>query len=114
VLVAEDSNIQATSVIADIAGKSFPETAVVVAYKPAPRAATPSWSTSAPVGAGRMLFFQYRLCDGAVGGDVAARAVLADLVRWAAQPRPVLSRARITKEDGRRLTFYTSSFEAGR
>ncbi|MDQ3979702.1 MAG: hypothetical protein M3314_09135 [Actinomycetota bacterium] len=114
VLVAEDSNIQATSVLADIAGKSFPETAVVVAYKPAPRAATGTILGSAPVGAGRMIFCQYRLCDGAVGGDVAARAVLADLVRWAAQPRPVLSRERITKEDGRHLTFYTSSFEAGR
>ena len=114
VLVAEDSNIQATSVVGRIDGRPFPETAVVVAYKPAPRAATGTIVGSHPVGSGRLVFCQYRLCAGAVAGDVAARAVLADLVRWAAQPRPVLRKERIAKEDGRCLTFYTTTPETAR
>ena len=114
VLVAEDSNIQATSVIGVVDGRPFPDTVVVVAYKPAPRAATGTVLGSHAVGAGRMIVCQYRLCAGAAAGDVVARAVLADLLRWAAEPRPVLERERIIKDDGRSLTFYTSSLQTGR
>jgi hypothetical protein len=109
VLVAEDSNIQATSAIVQIDGRPFPETAVVVAYKPVPNAVTGTILGSHPALGGRLVFCQYRLCAGGAAGDVVARAVLADLVRWAAQPSRVMAKETIRKEDGRRLTFYTWS-----
>lgn len=58
------------------------------------------------VGAGRVVVCQFRLCDGAAKGDPAARALLADIVRWAAVPRPLLERETIVKDDRRELTYY--------
>ncbi len=39
--------------------------------------------------------------------DAAALALLADLVRWAADPRPEMTTERVAKEDGRNLTYYS-------
>ncbi len=106
VLVAEDSTIQARSVIVTMGSEAFPDTPVVIAYKPVPGAITGTVVGAQQVGAGRFVFCQYRLGDRAAKGDPAARALLADAVRWAAVPRPLLERQSITKEDGRSLTFY--------
>jgi hypothetical protein len=114
VLVAEDSNIQATSAIVQLDGRSFPDTPVVVAYKPVPNPVTGTILGSHAALGGRLVFCQYRLCAGAAAGDVVARAVLADLVRWVASPRAVMDKETISKDDGRRLTFYTWSEQAAR
>ena len=86
-LVAEDSTIQARSVVVAIDDKPFPEQPAVIAYKPEPRAITGTVVGSHPVGTGRIVFCQYRLAERAAAGDAAAQALLGDLVRWAASAR---------------------------
>ncbi len=114
VLVAEDSTIQATTVVASIAGERFPDTPVVIAYKPVPGAITGTIVGSHPVGAGQLIVCQYRLCERVLRGDAAARALLADLLRWASVPRPVLHRQARPMADGRSSTSYTWTVEAAR
>lgn len=111
VLVAEDSTIQATSAILQIDGNPFPDVAVVIAYKPVPDAVTGTVVGSHGVGAGRLVFCQYRLVEAANQGDAAARAVLADLLQWAARARPAMAREQMVEPDGRALTLY--SWEEG-
>jgi hypothetical protein len=107
VLVAEDSTIHARTVIGRVEGQPFPDTPVVIAYKPVPGAITGTVIGSHSVGAGRLVFCQYRLARRAAAGDAAARAILADLVRWIARPRPVLQKHVSVKDDGRALISYT-------
>ena len=107
VLVAEDSTVQARSVMARIGDAPFPDTPVVIAFKPVPGAMTGTVVGSHAVGAGRLVFCQYRLCDQAAKGDAAARALLADLVRWAGKPRSVLSVEEAALPDGRRVARYS-------
>ncbi len=114
VLVAEDSTIQASSVVSSIGGQPFPDTPVVIAYKPVPNAMTGTVLGSHGVGAGRLVFCQYRLASGAASGDSAACALLADVVRWAAVPRPVIESDVVIKDDGRRLYNYCWLDEAAR
>ena len=106
VLVAEDSTVQATSVVGGVAGAAFPDTPVVIAFKPVPGALTGTIVGAVDAGGGRLVLCQYRLVDRAAEGDVAARALLADLLRWAALPRPVMDARRGTKADGRATTTY--------
>ena len=114
VLVAEDSTVQASSVVSSIGGRAFPDTPVVIAYKPVPNAMTGTVLGSHAVGTGRLVFCQYRLAAGAASGDAAACGLLADLVRWAAAPRPVIERDVVTKDDGRHLYNYYWRDEAAR
>lgn len=107
VLVAEDSTVQARSVVARIAEGAFPDTPVVIAYKPVPGAMTGTVVGSHAVGSGRLVFCQYRLCDQAAKGDAAARALLADLVRWASSPRRVLEVEESKLDGGRRVARYS-------
>lgn len=109
VLVAEDSTIQSVSVFGSVDGRPFPDIPVVLAYKPVPGAMTGTIVGSHAVGAGRLVLCQYRLCERAVAGDAAACALLGDLVRWAAVPRPTLQAERSRKDDGRAITSYTWS-----
>ncbi|HWG99928.1 MAG TPA: glycoside hydrolase family 2 TIM barrel-domain containing protein [Pilimelia sp.] len=110
-LVGEDSAVQAVNVVAGIAGAVFPDEPVVVAYKPLPGAVTGTVVGAHRVGPGRLVFCQYRLVGQVGQGDAAARALLADLVRWAADPPPALVADRGTKADGRAVTYY--SYRAG-
>ncbi len=147
ILVAEDATIQARSVVTRIGGEAFPDTPLVVAYKPAPephpgqhphrpapartrtrtstrsrtRTRTPAPGTvlgtvvgSHPVGPGRLVFCQYRLCAAAAKGDVAARAMLADLIRWASQPRPTLIAEATHLGDGRQVARYSHTATVAR
>jgi hypothetical protein len=107
VLVAEDSTVQARSVVTGIGDGAFPDTPVVIAYKPVPGAMTGTVVGSHQVGPGRLVFCQYRLCERAAKGDAAARALLADLVRWAARPRPLLAVQERRLGDGRRVARYS-------
>jgi hypothetical protein len=107
VLVAEDSTIQAQSIVVRLGGESWPDVPEVIAYKPAPNAVTGRIVGSHRVGHGRLVVCQYRLVEPALRGDAAALAVLSDLVRWAADPRPRLTRERAVKDDGRALSYYT-------
>ena len=107
VLVAEDSTIQARSVITKFDGDDWPSRPVVIAYKPAPRQLAGAVVGAHAVGGGRLIFCQYRLEQRLAAGDAAARALFADLTRWAASPRPPLVRETRTKPDGRALTFYS-------
>jgi hypothetical protein len=111
VLVAEDSTIQATSIVVRLGGEAWPDVPEVIAYKPAPNAVTGRIVGSHRVGLGRLIVCQYRLVAPALAGDVAARAVLGDIVAWAADPPPRFTRDRVFKDDGRAVTFY--SWEAG-
>ena len=114
VLVAEDSTVQAASVVSSVGGRPFPDTPVIIAYKPVPGAMTGTVVGSHGVGGGRLVFCQYRLAVRAAAGDAAACSLLADLVRWAAAPRPVIERDDLVKDDGRRLYNYSWLDEAAR
>lgn len=107
VLVAEDSTIQARSVVSQIAGAPFPDTPLVIAYKPVPGAMTGTVVGATTVGSGRLVFCQYRVCDRATRRDGAARVLLADLLGWACVPRPALERREMAMPDGRRAAAYT-------
>ena len=106
VLVAEDSTIQATSIVVRLGGEAWPDVPEVIAYKPAPNSVAGRIVGSHRVGTGRLIVCQYRLVERALRGDAAACAVLADLVAWAADPQPRMTRERVTKDDGRSVTFY--------
>jgi hypothetical protein len=106
VLVAEDSTVQARSVVTRVAGEAFPDVPVVIAYKPVPGAMTGTIVGSHAVGPGRLVFCQYRLCGAAAKGDAAALAILADLIGWAAAPRRQLTVEATTLADGRRVARY--------
>jgi Glycosyl hydrolases family 2, TIM barrel domain/Glycosyl hydrolases family 2, sugar binding domain len=106
VLVAEDSTIQARSIVVRVGGDAWPDPPEAVAYKPAPNAVTGRIVGSYRVGPGRLVVCQYRLVAPALRGDAAALAVLSDLVRWAADPPPRFTRERVVKDDGRAVTFY--------
>jgi hypothetical protein len=107
VLVAEESTIQARSVIVRMGAGSFPDEPVVIAYKPVPGSIT-GWVVGAQrAGPGRLVCCQYRLTARAAAGDAAARALLADLVRWAAAPRERTELRPTVLADGRSLTYYS-------
>ena len=108
VLVAEESTVQARCVVGEVAGRPFPDEPVVIAYKPVPGSLTGTVVGGLAVGGGRLLLCQYRLVDRAAAGDAAARALLVDLLTWAASPRSVTRVERTTKDDGRALTYYWS------
>jgi hypothetical protein len=114
VLVAEDSTVQSASVLSRVGHALFPDTPVVIAYKPVPGAMTGTVLGSHPVGAGRLVFCQYRLTDRAASGDPTACALLADVLRWAACPRPVMRRDVRVKDDGRRVVAYSWTDEVAR
>jgi hypothetical protein len=114
VLTTEDSTVQAGSVVTDIDGQPFPEVPVVIAYKPVPDSVTGTVVGSHPVGAGRLVFCQYRLCAPATRGDAAAQGVLTDLLQWAACPRPMLRREQATLPDGRATARYRHTEQAAR
>jgi hypothetical protein len=114
VLVAEDSTVQAHSVVTRVGDEAFPDTPVVIAYKPVPGSMTGTVVGSHAVGPGRLVFCQYRLCERAAAGDAAARAVLADLLRWASLPRPVLTAEETRLPDGRRVARYCHVRETAR
>ena len=114
VLVAEDSTVQATSVVGAVAGAAFPDTPVVIAFKPVPGALTGTVVGALDADRGRLVLCQYRLVDRADDGDVAARALLADVLRWASVPAPVMDARRETKADGRSTTTYRWTDERAR
>jgi hypothetical protein len=134
ILVAEDATIRARSVVTRIDGEAFPDTPVVIAYKqeprpapephtdpqpqphtqPAPGAVIGTMVGSHPVGPGRLVFCQYRLCAAAATGDAAARALLADLIRWASQPRPTLIAEATRLADGRQVARYSHTLTVAR
>ncbi|MDQ6725414.1 MAG: hypothetical protein M3066_04510 [Actinomycetota bacterium] len=107
VLVAEDATIQPSDAVTRIAGEAFPDTPVVVAFKPDRGALAGTVLGSHAVGDGRLVLCQYRLAAGAASGDPAASAQLTDVLRWAAEPRPAMARDRMAKQDGRSLTAYS-------
>ncbi len=107
VLAAEDSTISAQMVVGRVDDRPFPDRPVVIAYKPVPNAVTGTIIGSHAVGAGRVVFCQYRLATQVMRGDAAARAILADLVRWIARPGPTQDREPMTKGDGRSLLAYS-------
>ena len=114
VLVAEDSTVQATTLVTGVGGDRFPDIPVVIAYKPVPGAMAGTIVGSHAVGRGRLVFCQYRLCERAIAGDASASALLADVVRWGAVPRPTMVRDVRIKPDGRSLTSYRWQPETGR
>jgi hypothetical protein len=107
VLVAEDSTIQSANVVSRIDGRAFPDTPVVIAYKPVPGAMTGTVLGSHAVGAGRLVLCQYRLQKRAAAGGAAAGALLADVLRWAGETRPVMQKQPAVKDDGRALVSYS-------
>jgi hypothetical protein len=107
VLVAEDSTVQSASVVARIAGQPFPDTPVVIAYKPVPGALTGTVLGAHQVGPGRLVVCQYRLTERAAAGDACACALLDDVLHWAAEPRPVMQKTPTVKDDGRALIAYS-------
>ncbi|HUR73866.1 MAG TPA: glycoside hydrolase family 2 TIM barrel-domain containing protein [Sporichthya sp.] len=107
VLAAEESTIQARSAIVALGEGRFPTEPVVIVYKPVPGSIT-GWVVGAhEVGPGRLICCQYRLTERALTEDAAAQALLADVVRWAADPRPPTRSRSEPMPDGRSLTYYS-------
>ena len=109
VLVAEDSTIQATSIITRMGPTPFPTDPAVLAYKPQPGAVTGTVVGAQQLSSGLLICCQYRLTDRAAAGDPAAVALLADLLEWAVRPIAPLARRRVVRDDGRSVTFYASA-----
>jgi len=107
VLLGEDSTVYARNVVAAVDGEPFPETPVVIAYKPVPNALTGTVIGSHPVGAGRLVYCQFRLTAAAAAGDAGARALLADLLAWVGRARPVRDEVTLIRDDGRSLIAYS-------
>jgi hypothetical protein len=105
-LVGEEATVQAVNVIVGVDGEVFPTEPVVVAYKPVPGAVSGTVVGGHAVGEGRLILCQYRLVQPAVRGDAAARAILADVLRWAADPRTPTTSETVRAGDGRTATFY--------
>ncbi|HEX8770239.1 MAG TPA: glycoside hydrolase family 2 TIM barrel-domain containing protein, partial [Acidimicrobiales bacterium] len=114
IMVGEDATVQATTVIASIDGAPFPDTPVVIAYKPVPGAMTGTIVGSHAVGPGRLVLCQYRLSGRVAEGDAAATAILGDVLRWASVPRSTMHKRTDWKADGRAVTYYTWALETGR
>ncbi|HVE64904.1 MAG TPA: glycoside hydrolase family 2 TIM barrel-domain containing protein [Mycobacteriales bacterium] len=108
VLVAEDSTIQATSIVTQVEAAQFPARPVVLAYKPHPGAVTGTVVGAHQLAHGRVIFCQYRLTDRAASGDAAARAMLGDLITWAATPPDRLACRSTVRPDGRTVSYYTT------
>ena len=107
VLAAEESTIQARTAIVGLGDGRFPTEPAVIVYKPVPGSIT-GWVVGAhAVGPGRLICCQYRLTERAVHEDAAAQALLADVVRWAANPRPPTHHRSEPMPDGRTLTYYS-------
>jgi hypothetical protein len=60
------------------------------------------------------VFCQYRLTDRAAAGDAAACALLGNVLRWAAEPRPAMARRDSVGSDGRRVLTYSWADEVAR
>ena len=86
----------------------------MIAYKPVPGALTGTVVGAHDAGAGRLVYCQYRLARPAAAGDPAARAILGDLLRWIARPRPVVEKRVLVKDDGRSLTEFCWREETAR
>jgi hypothetical protein len=106
-LVAEESTVQARSVLTQVGDHGFPSEPVVIAYKPVPGSITGTVVGLHRVGTGRLILCQYRLAGRAAAGDAAACALLADLVRWAADPPVPTVAERTRMPDGRAITWYS-------
>jgi hypothetical protein len=106
VLTTEDSTIHPGHVILNINHQPFPDNPIVFAYKPAPDPLTGTLVGCTSVGAGRLIFCQYRVCEQAATGDAAACAMLADLIRAPERLARAAEKERITKDDGRSLQLW--------
>jgi hypothetical protein len=84
VLAGEDATVVPSHLLTRVGDRTWPETCVVGAFKPVPDPLAGPVVGSHPVGAGRLVTCQYRLAEPAGRGDPAARAILGDLLAWAA------------------------------
>lgn len=107
VLVTEDLTIQPACVASMVGEHRFPDTPVVIAYKPAPGGLTGTVVGAHQVGSGRLVMCQYRLATRVSAADPTARAVLADVLNWAGTPPAAMNRERSAMPDGRHLVRYS-------
>jgi hypothetical protein len=81
ILIGEDATFHATAALVDLGGRAFPEQPLVIRYNPQGTLGTLVGVQA--VGAGRLVFCQYRVARRVEAGDLAARVLLADLLRIA-------------------------------
>ena len=84
VLAGEDATVVPTHLLTRVGEGAWPETTVVGAFKPVPDPLAGPVVGAMAVGPGRLVTCQYRLAEPARRGDPAARAILAELLHWAA------------------------------
>jgi hypothetical protein len=84
VLAGEDATVVPTHLLTRVGEGTWPETCVVGAFKPVPDPLAGPVVGAVTVGPGRLVTCQYRLAEPARRGDPAARAILAELLHWAA------------------------------
>jgi hypothetical protein len=84
VLAGEDATVVPTHLLTRVGEGTWPETCVVGAFKPVPDPLAGPVVGAVAVGPGRLVTCQYRLAEPARRGDPAARAILAELLHWAA------------------------------
>ncbi|HVM17951.1 MAG TPA: glycoside hydrolase family 2 TIM barrel-domain containing protein [Gaiellaceae bacterium] len=90
VLAGEDATLHARDLVTVVDGEPLPERPLVVRYNA--RGTTGTIVGAHPVGRGTLLFCQFGLARRVLGGDAAARALLADLVRLACVREPAAPR----------------------
>jgi Glycosyl hydrolases family 2, TIM barrel domain/Glycosyl hydrolases family 2, sugar binding domain/Glycosyl hydrolases family 2 len=84
VLTTQALTVEPAGVLTRLGEHGWPAETIVGAYKPAPDPVRGTVVGACPVGAGRLLACQFRLTERAAAGDPAASALLAELVRLAA------------------------------
>ncbi len=88
-LATEHVRVEGTAVLDVGAGSALEAASVVVgAYRPPPETLVGAVVTEQRVGHGRLVLCQLRLARATVDGEPAARALLGDLVTWAAAGTP--------------------------
>ena len=104
-LVAEESTVQALSVVTALDSQPFPSEPAVIAFKPVPAGIMGTVVGRHSTGGGTLVFCQYRLAAGAGAGDAAASALLADLVRAICDPAPALTQTPLETTHGRATVY---------
>lgn len=109
VLTSEPMPIVPDAVWTRIGGAPFPARVMAGMWKPFPDEIAGTIAGEARVGPGRLVVCQFPLLAAAAGGEPAAVAVLADLLRHLAAPEDGLRAEHDHLPDGREITYYTTT-----
>jgi hypothetical protein len=88
VLTVEAAPVFPAAWLTRLGGEGWPPVVAVASFKPVPDAVSGTVVGALDAHGGRLVACQFRLAERAAAGDVTARALLADLLAWAAAGAP--------------------------